>query len=230
MKYISEDNRWHSPASYLADVVYGKDNTKYSCGNGNLQMLINKFKDTGEEIVVYVDLVPGNYNTYEVFRRLLKCYKDYRNVYIVPILSTEACVVESLRLLSVELDDQILNILDAKTPYRETRYSKEVNLEKVSKQFYKDIYLLKEDLSFYKDDMVCVCGKEVSLEERGVLFILAHMCYISNDIISKYSQDSIVSLEDYIDEYVEYYNKLAKINGLPVFSEHFNYKKYLTNK
>lgn len=230
MKYISEDNRWHSPASYLADVVYGKENTKFSCGNGKLKIQVDKLKDTGEEIIVYVDLVPGNYHTYRVFRELLKRYKDYGNIYIVPILSTEACVVESLKQLGVNIDSQIQDILQAKIKYKGTKYKNEDNLEHVTKKFYKDISLLKDDLSYYKDKTVEICGKSISLEERGVMFILAHVCYLSNIVISKYSNDEFVSLESYIEEYLNYYNRLAAVNDLLPFPDKFNYKCYVEGK
>lgn len=230
MKYISEDNRRHSPASYLADAVYGKTNTIYSCGNGNLEYQIDKVKDTKEEIIVYIDLVPGNINTFEIFKRLLRKYRNYSNVYIVPILSTEACVVESLRLLGVNINNQILDILQAKIKYGDTKYKKEGNLEHVTKQFYKDISLLKSDLSYYTDKIVEICGKNISLEERGVMFILAHICYLSNNIISRYVNDEVVLLESYIEEYLNYYSRLAMINGLPDIPKEFNYKYYVSGK
>ena len=152
MKYVSEDNRRYSPVS-IVDRVYGRNNTKYSMGNGNLEDVIDRLLSfSNEEIIVYVDVVPGNNETISVFFNLLRKYRDFSNVYIVPILCTEACLLDSLVKLGIQLNSVQIGILTGTVPYKSTVYSDANTLEKALKLFYKHIDVLKEDLSYYNDN------------------------------------------------------------------------------
>lgn len=212
MKYICEDNRRHSPPSVMVDKVYGKENTKYSCGNSRLKKVIfETLSSTDEEIIVYIDLVPGNLYTITLFIDLLLEFADFGNVYIVPILSSESCIVRSLVSLGYEVPKVQLDIIEGNICILSTKYKNEKTLEKVTKQFYKDIPVISDSLDYYfKDDVV-------SLEEKGVNFIVNHMCYISNNIIEKYVNGFSTNLHSYINEYITYFNKLSNVNGYPLF-------------
>lgn len=221
MKYISEDSRKSKEAD-LARAVYGEDNVIFSGSNGNLESDINGLLLSGYSgsIVVYVDLVPGNVDTINIFSDLLEKYQYNKELYIVPLLSSESCVIKSLVSLGYNVPEEQLEIIEGLLSYKTTKYSNASTLEKATKLFYNDIPLLaNKKYKYFKDSVVLVGAVETTLEERGVHFIFAQGAYLKNSITVKYAIPKIISLADYLKIYIDLYNRVARVNGFRELSD-----------
>lgn len=142
---LLEDNRRKSEYSVFLDSVYGRDNVIFTVGSGNLSKVIRRYINSDKEIFVYVDVVPDNINTLNIFSSLLVEFGNFKNVYILPVFCSEYIILRYLQD-TVELDELYKSILNLKVNYKLIKEFEDcVNFEKVCKRI---LSLVEKD---YKD-------------------------------------------------------------------------------
>lgn len=160
MIIITEDSRKTSTLAEVYTWLY--DKVIFSNGNRQLILAIESaLNSSKDEIIVYVDVVPDNYQTLFIFNHLLNCYKDEKRVFILPIFCSEYCVLCALSELGrLNSDAQLL--IDFPSLRSATKYKKIVgSLEKLFKQALRDHkreYIQANNGFFVsREEFYCIC-------------------------------------------------------------------------
>lgn len=96
---IFEDNQ-NSPISKLIKQIMGP-RCAFAGRNEDMASIINYYANSGEDVICYVDCVPDNPNTENLYLKLLRLYSGYDNVYILRIPCIEFIVLQLLLSLNV---------------------------------------------------------------------------------------------------------------------------------
>lgn len=212
MKIVSEDNRRYSLTSKLYDKVYGRENTRFSMGSGNLEAVITDLLDEGEfeDIVVYLDVVPENEHTGRLLLKLYTKFLNNKNVYIVPIICSKYCLLLSLHELGYDLGREEIGILNGSLDYHKTLYSEEKSLEKVAKAIKAGMNLSN---GYFEDD------NSDSFKERSVVYIKNHTAFENADLLNRYFKTITIEYKSALKEFLNFYDKVFKVEGLENYSQ-----------
>lgn len=105
MRYIFEDNEM-DPMVKLYNSMYTKEIVSkfiYTRGNGALIGTIESLVGIEDEVYIFMDLVPGNKDTIEIYNALRRFKNKFKTYVIFPIICREYYFVKSL------MDTQIVD-------------------------------------------------------------------------------------------------------------------------
>ena len=119
MKYFFED-REGSALSVFLRIPYGqREDIVFTAGSGNLETYVGKHLENQENTaVVYLDTVPNNLSTADIYRELatLSRATNYRCV-VIPIVCVEYYFLRSLVGSTVIKDKSLVNLCVSKNYY-----------------------------------------------------------------------------------------------------------------
>lgn len=141
MIYIFEDHP-NADISILFKSGYSTeiaDKFIYSKGNGNL---VNKAEDklvnTTEQIVVFMDVIPGSKDCRTIYQRLCKLSKDNSNrVIVLPIICAEYYMIKSIKNDNLFEDTQERDNCAQKQPHLLSQFMKDADKKRFCKNFEK---------------------------------------------------------------------------------------------
>lgn len=100
MRYIFEDKEDDILSRFMQRAYnpeYIENKFIYANGGGNLESRIDGAINSGErEIYVYIDIVPDNPNTINLYHKLISKYKYMDSIIFIPIPCSEYYVIQSL--------------------------------------------------------------------------------------------------------------------------------------
>lgn len=221
MKVVSEDNS-NSVLSNLLKVVYGEDvffSNGISGVENVLDALISSYPE--EDIVAYVDLVPGNLEVRKTVLSYFGKYKKYSNVYIVPIICSEYCVLLCWIAYGIIKDEKLSSILEGDLWFGS--YDKDFSGKSIE-GFCKYILFKKlpdvcrrnnnddtKDIRYYKDSVCKICGTCPNLIKRSVDCIVNHGAYIANSIIDSYYTSIDCDYDEFVRGFLRRYNNMCDL-------------------
>lgn len=143
MIFIFEDKA-ESPLSKLYTDLYKDCNDLeiiYSNGNGGLYNRINeRFRESSDYIVVFIDVVPDNIETIRLYRRLYRIFEysqSTKRVFIMPIICAEYNYMLSLDLeLATDLNE-VRNCIELSLDNYSSNFK---NYEKYCKHVVKNCF------------------------------------------------------------------------------------------
>jgi hypothetical protein len=98
-----------------------QDKIRYSNGNSNLKRQAGRIirRENPDLLCVYVDLVPNNINTVDIFRGICDiALTEYRGkILVLPILGSEYYYIKSVMRLNLEIDSEIIDKYLSLVPY-----------------------------------------------------------------------------------------------------------------
>lgn len=217
---LLEDNRRKSEYSVFLDSVYGRDNVVFTVGSGNLSKVIRRYINSDKEIFVYVDVVPDNINTLNIFSSLLVEFGNFKNVYILPVFCSEYIILRYLQD-TVELDELYKSILNLKVNYKLIKEFEDcVNFEKVCKRI---LSLVEKD---YRDLL-----KNVSIR-ISIDFVLKYQYFDGNDIMERYYSLKNCNNLECISFFIKQLDTLSNAIGISLnkCSSYKDIKKFVFSK
>lgn len=219
MKYVFEDSK-DDVISILFEALYDDNITKnfiYSNGNGNIVNELDAI-DEGEDVAVFLDLVPDNRDTVRIYNKVLGYKKKFRYFIVFPIPCREYYYIKSLFMTQAMIPDHLNSIkscLDI-SYYADSSILSENDRARTFEKFCKIVAikgfidcakLTGRKLEYFEHDCVCSssrsCTEEYSVQFKLRSILAAYMCVPAR---SNCNERKALSREECVD----IHNRLVK--------------------
>lgn len=209
----------------------------YANGNGNLKKLVTEIlNNSEEELYVFMDMVPDNYDIVKIYRKLAKLsQKNNYKVMVLPIICREYYAIKAFKDLELFKENKNIDICLNKLDYTDVvgediygnALKNSVNFENFCKNVLASIgktclalprYLNEDAGWFYKSNCPCAIDSCVSLSlSDKVEDNIRAFQYIPRD--SYYGTGSVYEFEEawcihrrLVDDYNEWVRKYNRSN------------------
>ena len=256
--YLFEDSK-HSPISELFRFSYTDKSVEsliYAEGAGNIQKIAERLINKGNEVVVFIDLVVDNPNTYTNLSLLLNYIgldlytRD--KLLIIPIFCSEYYVVRALvteGLLSIQdtLIRDCVNLEDYRKHNIPNKYSK--SFEKYCKYIVEQYgimctrnspYTIHKNIrrKYFTSDCICLSDKPfdicytLSLQQKGIDLLKEYPMVPAGSSLQNYGGHtlSIQEIKKILGELVQLHIKSTITFGNYVESSNINQFMFLLQK
>lgn len=204
----------------------------YAKGNGNIKSIVNNLLiSTTDEIVVYLDTIPGNKETAKIYKALrdISIKSNYRLI-ILPLVCMEYYLIKALKDSQVMRDPTGVDICINKDLYFNSPLISSPDDKDFVKNFEKYCKLiliknLKECAShsgkttvdcygaYYHNDCLCKYKEADCIMERLLsklsVFLSQFECIPEGSILNNIRRLSVDNLWDIHRKLVQYYNEMV---------------------
>lgn len=124
-RYLSEDSAG-SPFSQLFNAVYGCTVLECVWSSFLLRKYARRYASSGDDVIVYLDLVPDNSRLISVYRSLMDLTKDDLRVAVLPIVCAEYAFIRSIVGVpgTIASDEVLHEILTKSLDYSKSSFAK----------------------------------------------------------------------------------------------------------
>lgn len=120
MEYVFEDKQG-CILDRILQRSYDKDVYKhihFKGNNGNAMNFAISEVEKGKYVVIYLDMVPGNFNIQQIYRQLKVTSELHENrLFVVPIYGSEYLIIKAFKDLNIFKDKGAVNLCLEKTNY-----------------------------------------------------------------------------------------------------------------
>lgn len=200
MYIVFEDAGFNLSKDFFS-VVYGLDKLKYAEGNKNVIRKINEIIDY-KEIIAYVDVIPDNPYTLEVFTGIYDCFKSSKNIYVIPYFCYEYSVLNYLiDFEGLILKNDELSALKHNVSYKTLNGFKNTrSFEGFCKGLYHAYLRNYPNLKRQK--------------KQGACFVSKYTAYLENKIMLKYFKSKNISEQDAVRLFLKDFDKAISTLGV----------------
>lgn len=235
MKYVFEDKRTDIISQFFMQAYPNKtsDEFIYTEGNGELKgVLSDLLLNTSENIIVYMDAIPGNKDITKIYKELgsISIKNSYRAI-ILPIVCSEYYLIQYLNNENILTDKTGVDIALNKdfyknSPLLNTQQNIDFvkNFEKYCKLITMTSPRLCANLSkrnahgkykiFYTQDCICKvrennCTTNINKIDKSINFISQYPCVPSKSHSKNYKSFTIEQVWDIHRQLVSEFNQMV---------------------